>query len=145
MYFDARGFVWRAREIGSHENDFSVIVTNPRPHTLRGIHYQEVPHACAKIVRVISGAVRLVIVNLATGSHTNDILQAGAILPVEKGFGVGYLTLLPNTVLHYEMNEPRVIEAERGLRWDDPALGIDWGVSGPIMNKRDRTWPDWSK
>lgn len=137
MHKDARGIVWKFRQ--------SLLVSNPAPFTLRGLHYQVAPFERAKIVHVLSGKVQFVRVNIKTHEHDSQILQAGDLTVVERFQASGYLTLAENTVIFYEMSVPHAPECERGFCFDDPALGIKWQICPEdrvLINERDRTgWP----
>jgi dTDP-4-dehydrorhamnose 3,5-epimerase len=67
------------------------------------------------------------------------------MLYIPKGFAHGFETLEPNTEIFYQMSEFYAPEAARGVRWDDPAFGIQWPISDPIMHMRDRTYADFSE
>ncbi|MGA9276136.1 dTDP-4-dehydrorhamnose 3,5-epimerase [Ilumatobacter sp.] len=118
--------------------------------TLRGIHYQLPPHAQVKLVRVIRGAVLDVAVDLRResptfGDHVAVILTAdsGNQLLVPAGFGHAFLTLERDTQVGYKVSAPYDPERERSVRWDDPALGIDWPLAGdiPVLSARDAVAP----
>lgn len=144
VWRDARGLVWKNSDlVDGLTFAHSIIVANYQPGTLRGIHWQEGEYAQSKFFTVLSGSVRLVVVDLAIGSHILRDVGAGRRHYIPKEMGAGYLTLAPNTVVHYEMHKPRVISAERGARWNDPFFGIDWGIEHPFMNERDRSFPDY--
>lgn len=118
--------------------------------TVRGLHLQVAPHAQDKLVRCVRGAVLDVAVDVRTGAptfgrHVSAMLSAdnGVQIFVPKGFAHGYVTLTPGAELIYKVTDFYNRDAERGVAWDDPALGIDWGV-GPgvaILADRDRQWP----
>ena len=117
--------------------------------TLRGLHFQKNPHAQAKLLRCISGALLDVVVDIrkdspAFGKHISIQLtpQTGAIF-VPVGCAHGYCTLKPDTLVQYKTSAQYAPETEGGLAWDDPALGIDWPVdpSVAIVSDRDRHWP----
>lgn len=121
-----------------------------RKGTLRGLHFQKPPHAQGKLVMVLSGAVRDVIVDLREGSETfrQMILvdlsaEDSTQLWVPEGFAHGYVTTKPNTHVLYKVTAPYAPDAEGGLAYDDPALGIDWGFreSQLIISEKDRAWP----
>ncbi len=118
------------------------------PGTLRGLHYQHAPAEETKVMRCIQGAMWDVIVDLRTGSPT--YLQSfgcelspenGRALYVPKGFGHGFQTLKPDTVAFYMVDEFYTPGAEDGLRYDDPALGIDWPMEVSEISDKDRAWP----
>ena len=119
--------------------------------TLRGLHFQDEPHAEAKLVRCGRGALHDVIVDLRADSDTFkrwagvELSAAnGRMLYVPEGFAHGYLTLEDATEALYLISETYVPEAARGVRWDDPAFGIEWPASPRVMSEKDKAWPDFS-
>ena len=122
---------------------------NARRLTLRGMHYQAEPHAERKLVRCTRGAIYDVIVDLRPGSETycrwfGIELSAddGRALYVPTGLAHGFLTLADDTEVAYSMADPYVPDAARGVRFDDPAFGIDWPAQPLIVSERDRGYPD---
>jgi dTDP-4-dehydrorhamnose 3,5-epimerase len=120
-----------------------------RRGTLRGLHYQAPPHGEAKLVRCLRGAIVDVIVDLRPASPTFRRWEAFdlsaenmAQLLVPVGFAHGFQTLQDATEVSYLVSHPYVPAAERGLRWDDPAIGIDWPMEPVEISEKDRTWPD---
>lgn len=119
------------------------------PGTVRGLHFQRPPHAQAKLVRCVTGAVQDVVVDLRHNSPTfgralSVTLDAetGDQLYVPVGYAHGFMTLKPDTRVAYKVSTPWVPAAEGGLRWDDPALCLQWPAPGePILSDRDRAWP----
>jgi dTDP-4-dehydrorhamnose 3,5-epimerase len=118
--------------------------------TLRGLHFQVPPRAQAKLLRVVRGAVFDVAVDLRRGSpsygrHVSATISAAAWnqIFIPAGFAHGFCTLEPDTEVLYKVNDFYAPEAEQGLAWDDPALGIDWPVAAgaAILSERDRAWP----
>jgi dTDP-4-dehydrorhamnose 3,5-epimerase len=119
--------------------------------TLRGLHYQAEPHAEAKLIRCVRGAVYDVIVDLRPGSSTFKQWAAvelsaagGELLYVPEGLAHGYLTLEDETETLYLISAAYAPEAARGARWDDPAFGIEWPHDPRVMSERDKAWPDFS-
>jgi len=119
--------------------------------TLRGLHWQAPPHAQAKLVRCISGAIYDVVVDLRRDSDTFGQWQgfelsadAGEQLYVPEGLAHGYITRAPDTRVDYKCSRVYAPFAERALRWDDPTLAIDWGVSSPQLSERDANAPLWA-
>ncbi len=121
---------------------------SPRSGTLRGMHYQVEPHAEVKIVRCVRGAVFDVVVDLRCDSPTfarwygielneNNGLQ----LYVPRGAAHGYLTLEDDTELVYSTSSPYAPEAARGVRYDDPAFGIQWPAGIRVISAADSSWP----
>ncbi|UJF32081.1 dTDP-4-dehydrorhamnose 3,5-epimerase [Paenibacillus hexagrammi] len=119
-----------------------------QPGILRGLHYQLAPKAQTKLVRVLSGAVYDVVVDIRKGSPTfgewvGVLLSADnkRQILVPKGFAHGVCTLVPNTELLYKVDEYYSPEHDRGIQWNDPQLGIDWPVSSPVLSDKDRHHP----
>ena len=122
---------------------------NHRKGTLRGLHYQAAPHQEAKLVRCTSGAIWDVALDLRPGSPSHRAwfgaeLAAGnrAMLYVPEGCAHGFLPLADATEVAYQMSAPYEPAAARGVRWDDPAFGIDWPGEVLVINERDRSYPD---
>jgi dTDP-4-dehydrorhamnose 3,5-epimerase len=117
--------------------------------TLRGLHWQAPPKSEAKLVRVTRGAIHDVIVDLRPDSptrlqHVAVELTAdnGQMLYIPEGLAHGFQTLADSTEVSYQMSEFFAPECARGARWNDPAFGITWPLPNPIMNDRDRSYPD---
>lgn len=124
---------------------------NKERGTLRGMHYQADPHAEAKLVRCISGAVHDVIVDLRPASPTFKrwvavelTAASGRMLYVPEGLAHGYLTLENESETLYLISAPYAPEAARGVRWDDPAFGIAWPDEPRVLSEKDKAWPDFS-
>jgi dTDP-4-dehydrorhamnose 3,5-epimerase len=119
--------------------------------TLRGLHYQKPPHAQDKLVRCARGAILDVAVDARVGSATygrwvTAELSAGngRQLLVPKGFLHGFVTLEADTEVQYKCSDVYAPDCDGGVRWD--SLGIDWGVSDPVLSDKDRVAPafgDW--
>jgi dTDP-4-dehydrorhamnose 3,5-epimerase len=117
--------------------------------TLRGLHYQAAPHQEAKLVRCTCGAIWDVALDLRPGSPTY-LAWAGYVLSdanrsmlyVPEGCAHGFLTLTDGAEVTYQMSAPYAPAAGRGVRWDDPAFGIDWPGEVVVINQRDATYPD---
>ena len=154
---DERGFLARTfceREFAEHGAPMRVVqsstIHSPRRHTLRGLHYQDAPHAEVKLVRCTRGSIFLVMVDLRPGSASRDEwlgVELSAhnerLAYVPEGFAQGYQTLEDDTEVLYQMSHHYVPEAARGVRWDDPALGIDWpSAEERVISERDRSWPN---
>jgi dTDP-4-dehydrorhamnose 3,5-epimerase len=121
---------------------------NPHVHTLRGMHYQEAPHAEPKIVSCLAGRVFDVAVDLRPNSPTYRRWEAVELAPalgrmvyLDEGLAHGFLTLEPHTDVHYLMGAPYVPNAARGLRWDDTAIGIAWPAVPVVISDRDQAYP----
>jgi dTDP-4-dehydrorhamnose 3,5-epimerase len=117
--------------------------------TLRGMHYQAAPHAEAKLVRCVRGAIYDVILDLRPGSATR-FQSFGVELSAERanalfipaGFAHGFITLLDDTDVLYQMSAFFHAGSARGLRWNDPRFGLYWPREPAVMSERDRTYPD---
>ena len=118
------------------------------PGVLRGLHYQLNPKGQSKLVRVLSGVIYDVIVDIRKESRTFGRWE-GVILSeynkrqlfVPKGFAHGFCTLVPNTPVFYKVDDDYSPEHDRGILWNDPALGIIWPVSNPILSNKDKCHP----
>ncbi len=153
---DDRGFFARTfcrREFERRGLDPTVaqcnLSLNRRQGTLRGMHYQSPPRAEAKLVRCVRGAVHDVILDLRPASPTycrwvSVTLTASnnRLLYIPHGLAHGFQTLEDDTELFYQMSEFYAPAYARGVRWNDPAFGIDWPLRDPIMSEQDRSWPD---
>jgi dTDP-4-dehydrorhamnose 3,5-epimerase len=138
--FEARGLDPRIAQTN--------ISFNRRRGTLRGLHYQAAPYAEAKLVRCTQGAIWDAIVDLRPESptykrwHGVELSAASRrALYVPEGFAQGFQTLADNSEVLYLMSQFYRPDAARGLRWDDPALGIAWPIADPQLSDRDRGLP----
>ena len=154
---DERGFFARTycdRELAEHGLPTHWPQCNlsrsARAGTLRGMHYNAAPHSEAKLVRCARGAVFDAIVDMRAGSPTHlrwfgvelsD--EAGNALYVPEGFAHGFVTLRDDTDVFYHMGKSYQPGAARGLRWNDPRLGIVWPVTPAVIADRDRDYPDY--
>lgn len=122
--------------------------------TVRGLHFQLPPWGQTKLVRVVRGSALDVIVDIRAGSPTEG-RHAAVVLSVEEwnqvlvpvGFAHGFCTLEPDTEIQYKVDGYYAPEHERGLAWDDPALGIDWPVSpeAAVLSDKDRRNPTYAE
>jgi dTDP-4-dehydrorhamnose 3,5-epimerase len=152
---DARGFFarsWCEREFEAHAlnprlSQCSISFSKQRG-TLRGMHYQVSPRAEAKLVRCTSGSIYDAIIDLRQESPTfrqyiSLVLTARnhKMLYVPERFAHGFLTLEDNTEVFYQISEFYSPEHSRGVRWNDPAFGIEWPLAPSTMSDRDRSCP----
>lgn len=115
--------------------------------TLRGMHYAE-PQTETKLVRCVRGAVHDVIVDLRQGSPTCGrhvavelSAETGRALYVPELFAHGFQTLADDTEVIYQIGQYYSPGSQRGLRFDDPALGIEWPLPVTAISDKDRAWP----
>lgn len=154
---DARGYfseVYRDDVLKAHGISIVFVQDNQSYSrdrgVLRGLHFQSPPAAQTKLVRVLAGAVIDVAVDIRWGSPTFGRHVAvtltgdeGNQLLVPRGFAHGFCTLVPDTVVTYKVDSYYAPESDKGLAWDDPALGIDWPIAGAdlILSDKDRRHP----
>jgi dTDP-4-dehydrorhamnose 3,5-epimerase len=124
---------------------------NARRDTVRGMHYQADPHGESKLVRCTRGAIFDVALDLRRDSptyrgwHAAELsAENGHALYVPAGLAHGFQTLADDCEVIYQMGHPYVPDAARGVRFDDPAFGIQWPrPSGRrIVSEKDRAYPD---
>ncbi|HET8782332.1 MAG TPA: dTDP-4-dehydrorhamnose 3,5-epimerase [Pyrinomonadaceae bacterium] len=121
-------------------------------YTLRGMHFQKPPHAQAKLVRCTKGAVFDVIIDLRPDSPTfkqwiGETLTEDnrLMLYAPEGFAHGFQTLKEKSEVFYQVSHVYTPDSEGGVRWDDPAFGIEWpAMDGVILKPRDRDFPDFN-
>jgi len=117
--------------------------------TVRGLHFQEPPHAQAKLVRCGRGAIFDVAVDIRRGSPTYGrwagytlSAENGAQLYIPVGFAHGFATLEPDSEIIYKCSDYYAPETEGALRWDDPDIGIEWPLtSAPVLSGKDAAAP----
>lgn len=116
--------------------------------TLRGLHFQRYPHTQAKIIRCTSGKILDVAVDIRKGSPTycrwvSVELSADNFkqLYIPAGFAHGFLTLTDNVEIQYKTSNYYTPDCDRSIRWNDLAIGIDWGIENPILSDKDREAP----
>ncbi len=155
VYSDDRGYFFEpfnakrfAKTTGVRVNFVQDNESQSDAGTLRGLHFQVPPFEQGKLVRAISGAVLDVAVDLRVGSPTfgqhASIVLSGANklqLWIPPGFAHGFLALENRSVVGYKCSGYYNREAERSLRWEDPDLGIDWGVENPLLSAKDAAAP----
>ena len=154
---DSRGYfmeTFRASLFEAEVGQFTFVQDNrsmsAEVGTVRGLHFQLEPKAQGKLVSCTAGALLDVAVDIRSGSPTYGQFVAEELsaenareLWVPPGFAHGFCTLEPNTVISYKVTDYYSPEHDRGLSWNDPALGIDWPVSADraILSDKDRKQP----
>jgi len=123
-----------------------------RTGTVRGMHYQEPPHAEAKLVRCTRGAMFDVIIDLRPASPTycqwlvSSLTAANyRMLYVPRGFAHGFQTLEDHTEVFYQMSHPYSGQGASGVRWNDPLFPIPWPLPVTSISERDQSYPDFEK
>ena len=116
--------------------------------TLRGIHFQKGDKAQAKLIRCIRGAVLDVAVDLRHDSSTYKQWVAVELsednkkqLLIPRGLGHGFVTLTDDTHILYKADNYYAPEADGGIRWNDPDIGVEWGVEKPVLSEKDKKHP----
>ena len=153
---DARGWfseTWSRRAFEAASLDVGFVQDNQafsaRKGTIRGLHFQAAPHAQAKLVRVLKGAIFDVAVDVRQGSPTYGqwagatlTAEVGEQLFVPRGFAHGYCTLTDDTELFYKVDGLYAPQTEGGLLWNDPDLAIAWPLDGePMLSDKDKVLP----
>lgn len=115
--------------------------------TIRGLHYQK-ERPQAKLVQCISGRILDVAVDLRKNSSTFGQYYSVVLseknhkqLYIPEGFAHGFSVLSDQAIVHYKCSRYYDKESERGIRWDDPLIHIDWEISKPILSEKDRCLP----
>ncbi len=157
VFGDARGFLMETYKRSEFEAAGLPMTFVQENHsrssagTLRGLHYQREPKAQGKLVRVVRGEVFDVAVDIRKGSATfgrwvGVTLSADnrTSMYIPPGFAHGFCVVSPDAEVIYKTTEEYAPDLELGIRWDDPALGIDWPIATPTLSERDRQWPPFS-
>jgi len=156
---DERGFfarAWCAQEFARHGLNPHVEQLNVgfsrRKGTLRGMHFQRQPHAECKAVRCIRGRIFDVAVDLRPDSPgyrrwfgTELSAENGRMLVIPEGCAHGYLTLVDDSEILYTTSCAYAPDCAGGVRWDDPAFGIDWPFDPVVLSDQDARWPDFPR
>ena len=142
VFNDARGYFfesWKKEEFEEHVGDISFVQENESKSSfgvLRGLHYQKGEYSQSKLVRVIKGRVLDVAVDIRRSSPTfgqhvmvelSDENKRQFFIP--RGFAHGFLVLSEEAIFTYKVDIVYAPQAEAGIRWDDPQLGIKWPIS----------------
>lgn len=150
IFSDDRGYFFEsfksnvAHQLGIPDNFVQDNQSLTKAGVIRGLHFQNPPHAQAKLVRVMHGKVLDVVVDIRKdsptyGQHFKIELsgQNNLALYVPVGFAHGFTCLADNTIFTYKCSAYYNPQAEGGLMYNDPALGIDWEIENPILSPKD--------
>lgn len=154
---DERGFFargWCQNEFEAHGLAPRVVQANisynKKRGTLRGMHYQIAPYEETKLVRCTRGALYDVIVDLRPTSPSYKqwfgvelTADNYKMLYVPEGFAHGFITLQDETEATYQVSQFYTPGSERGLRYNDPAFGIEWPAEVQVISEKDKSWPDY--
>ncbi|WP_288941675.1 dTDP-4-dehydrorhamnose 3,5-epimerase [uncultured Roseovarius sp.] len=153
---DERGFFsesWNRKTFLDHGIDMDFVQDNhslsATVGTVRGLHFQSPPHAQAKLVRCGRGRLFDVAVDIRKGSPTFGqwvgyelSFENGLQLLIPAGFLHGFITREPDTEIIYKCSDYYAPDCDGAVRFDDPDLGIDWGLSGdPVLSEKDASAP----
>jgi dTDP-4-dehydrorhamnose 3,5-epimerase len=153
---DSRGFfarIWCQRESEKYGINFKSVQCNisynKEKGILRGMHFQSPPHEEAKLVCCIKGEIFDVIVDLRPDSptflqHVSAVLTAEnhRMFYIPEGFAHGFQALQDDTEVFYQMSEFYAPECAKGVRWNDPAFGIQWPDDKRLISDRDQSYQD---
>ena len=156
IHVDERGEFWRSycrQDLAEHGVEFDScqnnVSVNTHQHTLRGFHYQRRPSTEQKILTVIVGALHLVIVDIRPDSptfmsHESFRFKIGdrSSLLVPEGCATGFLTLVDDTIVHYQMGDYYQPENYTGFRYDDPSIAVEWPAEPAVISDRDAGFVD---
>ena len=155
VFGDNRGFFmesWNKKKMAEAGLDYDFVQDNHSKSTvkgtLRGIHFQKGDKAQAKLVRCVKGAVLDVAVDLCKNSPTFKQWVGVELseenkkqLLVPRGFGHGFVTLTDDVEFLYKADNYYAPEADAGIRWNDPEIGVEWGIENPILSEKDKKNP----
>lgn len=154
VYGDSRGYFFESyrdetlTDLGVNEKFVQDNESLSKKNVLRGLHLQRNPMAQGKLVRVTSGAVLDVAVDVRAnsntyGQHFKAILshENKRVMYIPPGFAHGFLSLKENTRFLYKCTNYYNKESEDGILWNDPTLNIEWGIENPIVSEKDLALP----
>jgi dTDP-4-dehydrorhamnose 3,5-epimerase len=159
IHTDIRGYFmesYNKREFNSHGINIEFIQDNQslslKKNTIRGMHFQLHPKAQNKLIRVVSGEIMNVVVDIRQGSPTfkqHEIIYLSSEkkqhLLLRVGFANGFCTLTDNTEVAYKVDQYYSPEHDCAFAWDDPEIGIEWNTVKPILSERDKNAPKFSE
>lgn len=155
VFGDNRGWFmesWSNRDMEQAGLSFAFLQDNhsfsAQKGTLRGLHFQKYPFAQAKLVRCVRGAILDVAVDIRQGSPYFGKWTAVELsaenkqqLLIPRGFAHGFLTLTDDAEILYKADQYYSPETDRSIAWNDPAIGVAWGITTPILSLKDKTAP----
>jgi len=154
VFGDDRGYFFegynrdKLLQLGLDINVAQTNISESQEGVVRGLHFQNPPFAQGKLIRVLKGAVLDVVVDIRKNSktfgkyYTIELSEQNKLaLWVPAGFAHGFKTLENNTLFYYDCTEVYSKEHEGGIRWNDPEIGIDWGIADPILSPKDKVAP----
>lgn len=155
VFGDNRGFFmesWNKKKMAEAGLDYDFVQDNHSKSTvkgtLRGIHFQKGDKAQAKLVRCVKGEVLDVAVDLRRNSPTfkqwvgvelSEENKKQLLIP--RGFGHGFVTLTDDVEFLYKADNYYAPETDTGIRWNDPEIGVEWGIENPILSDKDKNNP----
>jgi len=150
VFHDARGYFYEPynkkvfTEIGIPDEFVQDNQSFSQKGVIRGMHFQNPPHAQAKLLRILQGSIWDVAVDIRKGSPTYGkyfgielSAENKIIFYVPKGFAHGFLTLEDNTLLLYKCSDFYNKASEESLVWNDPEVAIPWNINNPILSDKD--------
>lgn len=150
IFYDSRGYFYEPynkkafAEAGINEEFVQDNQSLSQKGVLRGLHFQNPPHAQAKLLRILQGAIWDVAVDIRKSSPTYGkyfgielSAENKTVFYVPKGFAHGFLTLEDNTLLLYKCSDFYNKSSEESLIWNDPDVAISWEISNPVLSEKD--------
>jgi dTDP-4-dehydrorhamnose 3,5-epimerase len=153
VFEDERGYFFESyrqsilKDAGINEHFVQDNVSRSYKNTVRGLHYQ-IENPQAKLVQCLSGTILDVAVDIRQGSKSfgnyvafklSDVSKRMLFIP--KGFAHGFSVLSDEAIVAYKCSDYYNREGERGIRWDDPTIRINWDIDRPILSDKDRKLP----
>lgn len=155
VHGDHRGWfmeTYSARALAEHGIDTVFVQDNQsysaHKDTIRGLHFQTNPKAQTKLIRCTRGVIVDTVVDLRKDSKTYKKWYSIELsaenkkqLYIPKGFAHGFLTITDDVEVQYKVDEFYSKENDRSIRYDDPDIGVDWGIENPILSEKDLSAP----
>ncbi len=154
VYVDSRGYFFESYHSDKFKKagiGYTFVQDNhsmSHKGVLRGLHFQNPPYAQGKLVKVLSGSVLDIVVDIRKNSTTfgkNYAITLNAkehtILWIPPGFAHGFVALEDNTIFHYKCTNLYNKESEGGIIYNDPELALNWGIEAPIVSDKDKILP----